>query len=246
MIPLEVLAEPFARHLSEHLKSSDKQATSASSRLLDSVRAYNRNEIGRDDLLDATVRQGFVNVINAFHVVNRDEIGVRFFVDERNGSAGGFRLTDELRQLRDDYQYQNLPCEVEARWRLVETAWELYLPRAALSVDCDPTTRNLLPDRRHYRRPAITSSRDALNGYQKGKCFTASPASASSLTRATWRTRITSFRTPSSHTGSRSRWWGVEPGADVPGLQPRRQRQVRPAACPKVPGAPQHPQRLFD
>ena len=28
------------------------------------------------------------------------------------------RLTDQLRQVREDFQYRNLPAEFEARWRL--------------------------------------------------------------------------------------------------------------------------------
>jgi hypothetical protein len=67
---------------------------------------------------------GFNNVIDAFHVVNRGEIPVRFFSDERK-NGGGIRLTDELFRLRERLQFGNLPQEVEARWRLVETAWQL-------------------------------------------------------------------------------------------------------------------------
>ena len=68
-------------------------------------------------------------------------------------------------------QFRNLPTEVEARWRLVETAWELKVPRHVLTVSYDSNTELLVVNDRMFERKAITGCRDALNGYQKGKCF---------------------------------------------------------------------------
>jgi 5-methylcytosine-specific restriction endonuclease McrA len=110
---------------------------------------------------------GFNNVIDAFHIVNRDKIPIRFFVDERQ-SNGGIRLTDELFRLRERLQFGNLPQEIEARWRLVETAWQLKVTRNALAVDVDGESLVISKD---GGRVNLTSCRDALNGYQKGKCF---------------------------------------------------------------------------
>jgi hypothetical protein len=129
VVSLDELAIPFARHLCEHLKLSDKQGTSGQSRFLDACRAFNRSELTQTQLADQTARFGFANVIDAFHVVNQGEVPVRFFADERRQAARGIRLTDELRGMGDHFQYRNLPAEVEARWRLVETAWDLALPR---------------------------------------------------------------------------------------------------------------------
>jgi hypothetical protein len=92
---------------------------------------------------------------------------IRFFVDERK-SGGGIRLTDELFRLRERLQFGNLPQEVEARWRLVETAWQLRVARTALTVDVEHES---LVVSRDGRRASLTSCRDALNRYQKGKCF---------------------------------------------------------------------------
>lgn len=122
-------------------------------------------------LREATVRLGFNNVIDAFHVVGNGEVGVRFFVDERNTPTKGIRLTDEVLKLPELYQHRNLPSEVEARWRLVETAWQLGMPVNALVVSYDPELEWLVTKDRENRRTSITSCRDALNGYQKGKCF---------------------------------------------------------------------------
>ena len=122
------LAVPFARHLCEHLERR-KQGTFGQSRFLDACRAYNRGELTQTQLIEQTARLGFSNVIDAFHVVNQGEVPVRFFTDERRQSARGIRLTDDLRQVRADFQYCNLPIELEARWRLVETAGTLTCRR---------------------------------------------------------------------------------------------------------------------
>jgi hypothetical protein len=120
-IPLADLALPFARSVAEHLRRADRQATSRSSRFLDACRQFNRGELTEAVLADATVRLGFNNVIDAFHVVGDGPLTVRFFADERATPAKGIRLTDDAFRLNDLYQHRNLPHEVEARWRLVET-----------------------------------------------------------------------------------------------------------------------------
>ncbi len=94
-VSLEELAEPYACNLVDHLRKSDRQGTSASSRFLEVCRKFSKGEIAKDELLSQTARLGFVNVFDAFHNVNQAEIPVRFFVDER-ATRGGIHLTDEL------------------------------------------------------------------------------------------------------------------------------------------------------
>jgi hypothetical protein len=170
LVRLEELAVPFARHLTRHLKLADKQATSPSSRFLEACRRFNAGELAEEELGTTTTRLGFVNVIDAFHVVNQKELPVRFFVDERR-THGAIRLTDEFHGLLQGDQARNLPGEVEARWRLVETAWDLDLSRSLVGgIAYDPQGQDLLA-RTPTRRVSVTSCRDALNGYQKGWCF---------------------------------------------------------------------------
>jgi 5-methylcytosine-specific restriction endonuclease McrA len=166
-VRLEDLAQPFSRHIIEHLARAPKQATSSSSRFLDACRKFADGKLSRDQLIGQTAKLGFNNVIDAFHIVNRDEIPIRFFTDERK-SGGGIRITDQLFRLRERLQFGNLPQEVEARWRLVETAWQLRIARTALVVDVEDDS---LIVSRDGERTNLTSCRDALNGYQKGKCF---------------------------------------------------------------------------
>ena len=166
---LEDLAVPYTRHLTEHLKKADKQITSTGSQFLETCRAFNKGEKTQTQLVDAAVSLGFNNVIDAFHVVNGGPIPLRFFADERKAKKG-IVLTDTFLSLAGHEQASNLPVEVEARWRLVETAWALQLPASLLAVQYDADLESLFvetPD----ARINVTGCRDALNGYQKGKCF---------------------------------------------------------------------------
>lgn len=168
-VTLEDLAGPFSMHIVRHLEISEKQGTSSSSKFLQTCREYRAEDIDRADLFKATVSLGFNNVIDAFHVVNRGELAVRFFEDQRSSSSKGIVLTDNLLRLKDSFQFSSFPNEVEARWRLVETAWNLGINRSSLEVNYAPNDQMLYSP--SYRRSGITPCRDALNGYQKGKCF---------------------------------------------------------------------------
>jgi hypothetical protein len=170
MISLEELAEPYSGHLVKHLSHSPKQITRVSrGKFLDVCDQYQRGEATKDQLISNTIKLGFNNVIDAFHRINGDDIDKPFYIDERKTNKG-IRLTDELRQLVIDNDGINLSPEIESRWRLVETAWELGLTRNVIAVGHDAETGNLIVNQNN-RRKNITSSRGALNGYQRGKCF---------------------------------------------------------------------------
>lgn len=169
LVKLEDLALPFALHVCEHLRLEDKQATSASSAFLDGCRKFNAGDIDETGLADLAAARGFSNVIDAFHVVGQADTPDRFFLDERRGGRG-IRITDQFGALISQQQAFDLPREAEARWRLVETAWRLGLGRA-LVVSHDTAGGSLLLPDASRRRTAVTSSRDALNGYQQGRCF---------------------------------------------------------------------------
>ncbi len=175
-VSLEELAAPFSWHLCEHLKLVDTQTTSRSSKFLDACRAFNRGELTEGALVGTTVRLGFNNVLAAFHVVGSGPVLVRFFEEERGSIRSGgsaIRLTDDLRRLVGSLQGGGLADEAEARWRLVETAWHLDLPRAGIAVQADATQDLLFVDaaERRIRRTGLTRLRGALNGYQRGRCF---------------------------------------------------------------------------
>jgi len=170
LVTLEELAAPFAGHLCAHLRLAEKQGTSRGSRFLDECRRANAGELTQQVLVERAVRLGFTNVIDAFHVVGQHEVPQRFFVDERKGNRG-IRMTQAFADLVGGGQGSNLPGETDARWRLVETAWELGLSPALLAVSHDPATESLFIVDAARRRKPITGVREALSGYQKGHCF---------------------------------------------------------------------------
>lgn len=169
LIRLEELAEPFSRHLCEHLTHTPKQITSKTSKFIDSCIAYNYGQLNKDDLISVTVKLGFQNVIDAFHNVNNEEISKRFFLDERKINKG-IRLTDNFFLLTESQQFESFENETEARWRLVEQGWEMGISRSLIAVEYDRELKTLFTSNRE-RRINITSCRDSLNGYQKGHCF---------------------------------------------------------------------------
>jgi hypothetical protein len=169
-VTLEELSLPFAKHITNHLRISDKQGTFSSSRFLDACRKFNQGEINGEDLRKITVKHGFENVIDAFHHVNQDDVPIRFFIDERSGS-NRIVLTDDLLKLKESYQIENLTPKIEARWRLVETAWSLNISRNLIKIKHNEEENLFYVETDKIRRINITSARDALNGYQKGKCF---------------------------------------------------------------------------
>ena len=164
LVRLEDLAPVYAVKICEHLSHSPKQTTNATSKFLDACSKFNSGEISETKLIDETLSTGFRYVLDAFHVVGSDYIPIKFYIDERKQSSG-IRLTEELRELQ---QFNSLGIELEARWKLVETAWELNMPSNLLTIDHDYKTETFIAS--INRRP-VTKSKDALIGYQKGKCF---------------------------------------------------------------------------
>ena len=179
LITLEELAEPFSRYICEHLASveskglplseSQGQPTPNSYKAIEICKDFHLGNIDQDELIQKIKKEGFKVVLDKFHNVNSQEIAKRFYEKRR----GGITLTDELFQLIKRYQYKNLPGEVESRWQATETAWGLGISRNLISANYDPEKKLFFVEdsREQERRVDVTSSRGALNAYQKGKCF---------------------------------------------------------------------------
>lgn len=170
-VPLDDLAVPYAAAICEHLRAEDRQTTSAQSRFLDACRSRNRGELDDAKLAEATVRLGFNNVVDAFHI-SRDgqPTQTAFFTDERT-TRRGITLTDHLLELANGVQSSVLPVEVDARWNLVQTSWGLRLDKRVISFEVTPDEAAVdLYVPAHLRRGPVTGVRDALSGYQDGRC----------------------------------------------------------------------------
>ena len=169
LIKLEDLAVPFSNHLCDHLKNNDKQITSSNSEFLNTLRKFNNEEIDVGKKNEITKKLGFTNVIDRFHEVNGEPIPKSFYIDERK-QYGGIRLTDNFYKLLELKESENFFNEVESRWRLVETAWKLGVSVKLLQVKYDKKNEIFFIDT-SKGRINVTSSKNALNGYQKSKCF---------------------------------------------------------------------------
>lgn len=170
-ISLKDLSPIFVNSILEHLKKNDKQGNSNSSTFLNACRKYNSEEIDYDYLLSVTEKYGFVNVVDAFQHVNGGIIPRKFYDKDYNGNNKNIVITDELLKLKESFQFTNFNKEVEARWNLVETAWNLEINPNLLEVKIDNDFQTLFIESDFMRRRDISSAKASLNGYQKGKCF---------------------------------------------------------------------------
>ncbi|ALJ00767.1 HNH endonuclease domain-containing protein [Rufibacter tibetensis] len=165
------LAEPFSKHVVEHLKLNDKQGNASSSKFLDTCRAFISKQITNEELLIQTEKLGFVNVVDAFQIVNRDIVPTPFYHKNYTNGKKEIVITDNFLKLKESFHFQNFGQETEARWNLVETAWNLNIKPNLLEVQYDEVKELFFLEDKLMRRVDITSVRDSLNGYQKGKCF---------------------------------------------------------------------------
>ena len=166
---MDELAESYSRYVVEHLKQCNTQSQSAKTPypFLEACRQFRDEEITKDRLIEITSKEGFKVVFQKFHNLSSGEIPVSFYKKTR----GGIVLTDDLFKLVQTSQFQNLMQEVEARWRLVEGAWDLGIPKQLIQVNYDDELNLFFTSDRNNRRVNLSSSHASLNGYQKGKCF---------------------------------------------------------------------------
>ncbi len=170
-ISLTELAIPFADSIVDHLKKNDKQGNSNSSKFLDGCREYINNNISKTQLYNLTEKYGFINVVDAFQNINGGTIPDKFYEKNFYQNKKEIVVTDNLLKIKELFQYRNLEQEVEARWNLVETAWNLQINPNLLEVKYDEEKSLFYIENNLMRRINVTSVRDSLNGYQKGKCF---------------------------------------------------------------------------
>ena len=169
-ISLDELAAPFSKHIVEHIRKNDKQGTSSSSKFLDTCRKYIDGSVNQNELVSTTEKLGFVNVVDAFHIVGSDAVPIKFYEKDYSTRKKRLVITDDLLKLKESIQFNNFDSEIEARWSLVETAWNLNLAPKLLEVKYDDGGIFFIQNNQ-MRRVNITSARNSLNGYQKGKCF---------------------------------------------------------------------------
>jgi hypothetical protein len=170
-ISLAELSQPFSKNIIEHLKENDKQGNSKSSSFLNVCRSRIKGEISESELWSKTEKLGFVNVVDAFQNLNGSQIPDIFYEKNYKSGSKEIIIKDNLLKLKESFHFQNFNQEVEARWNLVETAWNFNLNPKLLEVKHDEDMSLFFLENDFMKRTDITSVRDSLNGYQKGKCF---------------------------------------------------------------------------
>jgi hypothetical protein len=75
--------------------------------MLNACRQFIAGEITNEQLIQQTVKYGFVNVLDAFHVVNQGDIPVKFFENDRKAKQKGIVITDDLFKLQETNQFTN-------------------------------------------------------------------------------------------------------------------------------------------
>ena len=170
-ISLNDLALPYVDSIVEHLRLNERQGNANSSRFLNGCRDYINNKITREQLYELTLKYGFIHVVDAFQNLNGAVIPNIFYEKDYTQGKKQIILTDSLLSIGEQFQFKNLEQEVDARWNLVETAWNLNINPNLLEVRYDANKSLFFLESDLMRRVDITSVRDSLNGYQKGKCF---------------------------------------------------------------------------
>ena len=150
-VSLSELSEPFSQNLCEHIMSAPKQSTSQSNQFLEACQNFNKGIISKEKLLEITSQKGFNYVIDAFHTVNNGAIPISFYEKDFDGRRKCIILTDNALKLTEIRFFNDLNSEVNARWNLVETAWELGVSRNLLNVQYN-SIDNLLFVENEFKR----------------------------------------------------------------------------------------------
>ncbi|KAB2809998.1 hypothetical protein [Phaeocystidibacter luteus] len=75
-----------------------------------------------------------MNVVDAFQSVNGGQIPNLFYEKDCSGLNKRIVITDNLLKLKDSFHFQNFNVETEARWKLVETTWNLNINLNVLEI----------------------------------------------------------------------------------------------------------------
>jgi hypothetical protein len=169
-VTLEEIAFPYAENVCRHIEDHPRQSTGKQGSFLKACQEFNDGEISQDELIDSTVESGFNYVLDAFHIVNGKEVPVRFFEVEGSGKSRKVHIPDITYELIEGDFGDDIESEAEARWDLVEYAWDVGISSNLLTEKSEDGKDIILVDN-SLRRKNVESAKDALNGYQKGRCF---------------------------------------------------------------------------
>lgn len=104
-------------------------------------------------------RLGFINVLDAFHAINQEEIPVRLFHKDFKRGSKRLILTDKTIELARSLEASSIAQEAESRWNLIETAWELDVSTNTPSVEYDGNEEHVVAEGGNRRTNGSQHSR---------------------------------------------------------------------------------------
>ncbi|MBH8599326.1 HNH endonuclease [Thermoactinomyces sp. CICC 10523] len=163
-VTMSELAEDFfemylKRVEKEKPQSFNEKRRSVMERIID---LYKLGKINRSTAVEQVEKNAFRNVISSFHTVYNQAVPVQFYQRDKDGLI----LTDHLFEVFSSQNHSILKEELDARWDLLEAAFEMRRNNSQLVNDI---RRMYLVN--GYKRTDITKNRPVLNGYQNNVCF---------------------------------------------------------------------------
>lgn len=163
-VTMNELAEDFFDMYKERLENGKPQLATpnrqtAMERI---VNLYNIGKLTRSQALEKVEREAFNDVIDRFHNVDNLQIPMNFYEKTEKGIV----IFDNVYEIFSDKKNNELRNELDARWDLLESAFEIKRTNSELVNDI----RKLYLVN-GYERTDITKNRDVLNGYQNNVCF---------------------------------------------------------------------------
>lgn len=129
------------------------------------VKMYVAKPESYEEVIGFVKDNAFKDVIPRFHIFNRANVGMDFYHFKKNK----LQLTDNTFKLIESSEKDSLYKELDARWSLLEAAFEITKEQACLSNDALEIQLRYLKE--GYPRKDITNTIPVLNGYQNGVCF---------------------------------------------------------------------------
>lgn len=164
-ISLETLAKSFFDIYQKRISNNMPQLNheTRSTKMEQIVTRYNAGLVDYNEAINYVKQNAFVDVVPRFHVLNQTEIDTKFY--ER--TSNGLILTDSVFNVFNDEEKESLKRELDARWSLLESAFEMKRKNAQLIND----VKMFYLLEGDAKRSDITYMKDMLNGYQEGRCF---------------------------------------------------------------------------
>jgi 5-methylcytosine-specific restriction endonuclease McrA len=175
---LSELAAPSAMSLVEHLAKAPQGPGGRSwgnSDFLTVARQEAEESKARgqptEPLLDAAMRSMPGMVMQKFHHLGGGtEVAHRFYDLTGSRRERVVRFTPALHQIAQSEQADNLRSELQARWSIIESSFEVSVGRSLITEGVAVDWQTLrITDK--LRRRSVTGVTDAVIGFQHGRCL---------------------------------------------------------------------------